>query len=1482
MRKFILVLLVMLSVCAVAAQVQAAQPEDTTIELKYDDRKDLAQLLDTTVETVEITEQNPTSCQVGTDTKDTAVLYYEDGILYAVGTGTAALTVNGTAYSVTVVPAEISLFMYTGHSVGHGAQGSAAQSVVVEAGQAYSSYNPKSLDLTQVEGYGLGWGASKRVGNEDVSMPGGGNGHIDAFAAGNNGTRGSGSALAYRWNQLTGQKVWVINVAVGGSCLNEWMPDAEGHSTTYSDYYNTAVAMYTYAQTILTNEIAAGHYALGHMGIIYYCGANQANYPDWSYESIRDNYNTLWNGFKTAFTRDMNGDGSMETVEFLGLVPYWTESNRNSLGFDKSAAFYMGGCAEYGDIFMASNEYRKYMTLEGLASFPAISYTTQSVTPTVPTAVSYAEGVSSVMASDSAHPTQVVYNAIGMDTANNIYAWFTGADQTITSFELNSIQFASIPDSATVRVGEGYLVVPVFEPVYAHELSYEVTGNAKIVYPLQVVGTAPGTATLTVKQGDNVLRTVEFTVTEGHDTHCVCGGTEVQNHTCSGENIWVPLGNEYKRTYYYEKSATETRISQTVLLGGNYYLTGDMTWSGSICVAPDQTVNICLNGHKLTTTDRSFRINGTVNICDCEGGGQVYSQRAGSAPVAYLYSGAEMNIYGGTYTSAAPSNRKFAGCMGVSNETFLVGYTAERLPSTLNVYGGHLIGSDLDSTDGTLTGGGRGGVITVVNGNCVLNVYGGTLTGGNTVNGNCGGGVIAAVGHTNLQGGTFSGSTDAYGAVWYTGSLTLGGQVTFSNNEHADIYVAGRAMTVEKLTKTQGIRLDAADPSVMVAQLSNASDAESFVSTNTEYTQLRTRNNGLYFTTESVASAYAGAAKLGDYETFAEAVIAAQTQNGYVKLIWDVHEEVTVSGELWVDLNGFDLSGITVAGTLCGMDSATNSYTDDSYGVLACVLSDQGKVVSNCKTDATRCGAVRRYLAISVEEGYSFHRIYMGITHMSVAPASVAVGYKAVFAGSNTVKANLDTTEGFGYKLWVGDYNPVTRSYGNERFQSMQPVSLRVQNLMSSKYTEEVNAANSDTEIYGCVYVKLLSGEVVTSVTYSCNFHQIMELADDNVGNFSDAQINGLCNLEETYESVMKDWDIPNIHHMTDGWEQLTDYQLADGKYYLCNDTVLTETVTVPEGVTAQLCLNGHTLTGAENLSRMFDIAGTLTITDHDGNIVTTYTDTAETAVRGNVFLVQSGGVLNLYCGTLSSTGKTYAGNIGQVEGTFNQYGGTITGGQAAYRGANLAIVSGGVWNFEGGTVSNGSAAAGGNVWSNGNTTINGGTVTGGYASGSGGNFYVGGGTFKMLDGTVSNGEAVTRSGNLHLAGGKSTISGGLISGGTAGTAGGNITIWNSNVPAVLGGTITGGDSPLGGGIYAANPMIVGGTAVISGNENSDIYIAKGKMLTLQNLEKGAAIGITMNVPGVFATGTAADIQWFFSNDTKYSVVCEDGSLKLA
>ena len=68
---------------------------------------------------------------------------------------------------------------------------------------------------------------------------------IDAFAPGGGGTIGEGSALAWKWNQLTGEKVWVLNTAKGGSTIIDWLPSSydSGYTVGNCDLFKSCTLL---------------------------------------------------------------------------------------------------------------------------------------------------------------------------------------------------------------------------------------------------------------------------------------------------------------------------------------------------------------------------------------------------------------------------------------------------------------------------------------------------------------------------------------------------------------------------------------------------------------------------------------------------------------------------------------------------------------------------------------------------------------------------------------------------------------------------------------------------------------------------------------------------------------------------------------------------------------------------------------------------------------------------------------------------------------------------------------------------------------------------------------------------------------------------------------------------------------------------------------------------------------------------------------
>ena len=490
------------------------QPEALDLSLQYDDRKDLAALVGYTASHVTISNEQATSYQVGSNTKDEHVIIYENGKIIATGTGTADLTVGNTTHKVTVTPATISMFMITGHSVGAGDGGAIGQSVLCEAGQVYSSHRPYAI--TSGEG-GLGYGAAVRAGCKDSS----GNTvdianqqHLDAFTAEGVGTTGEGSAFGYQWNKLTGEKVWILNFAVGGSCLNEWQTGVEGHSSWTKYHYDTAIKAFGYAQTVVKNEIAAGHYTFGHMAMVYHNGVNYSNYPGWTYEKIEADYDAMWNGYKTALSTDMDGDGNTETLEGLGLVPFYNFGNEYDDHFDKPAGYYMASSAEYPDVFLASNIYFNWMRLEGLSTFPVPNYPVQNgTTLKVPDSIAHKENggtsTNSVFCkADNMHPTQVVHNATGMQLANSMYSYLHEAHET-TALTLQD-QAHNPVTHLNLVLGESKHLVAMITPNCKGNVTYTAEGAVSLVYPLQVVANEIGTGTITAKAGDMVLSLIHI------------------------------------------------------------------------------------------------------------------------------------------------------------------------------------------------------------------------------------------------------------------------------------------------------------------------------------------------------------------------------------------------------------------------------------------------------------------------------------------------------------------------------------------------------------------------------------------------------------------------------------------------------------------------------------------------------------------------------------------------------------------------------------------------------------------------------------------------------------------------------------------------------------------------------------------------------------------------------------------------------------
>ncbi len=968
----------------------------------------------------------------------------------------------------------------------------------------------------------------------------------------------------------------------------------------------------------------------------------------------------------------------------------------------------------------------------------------------------------------------------------------------------------------------------------------------------------------------------------------------------NGGNIWYNPGTDAKAIERCNLTIKGGAISDgKAVKGGNIYIENDaITMSGGTISGGTATGN---GGSILVGTDATFTMSdGTI------------TEGKSSAAGGNIRIDGTLNINGGTISSGegTQGGNICVGPAGICNMTS--GTVTDGKVLVTNGHGGNIAAfGELNISGGIVSNGEsvkEGGNISAFQNNATVTISGGTITGGtagtnggniyiNFLNSNKdlsfeitgdaliengtakNGGNIALEGKMDnaavtISGGTISGGNvttgKGNGIYVISGVLNIMGDAQLSS-EGVDLYVNNAdettvAVTFENITDEITVEVAVAEN----AFGSSEDDcAANFKSADEKYIVVYT-DGKLYLKKAYAAVVYQGETEIDQYNTFEEAAkVAEENDKYYIKLLDHTETDYEVTGTLYVDLNGYDLSGIVVSGKLYGMDSVTDKYDAADAGTLS--YTGEGEVPVHHKTSVT--GKVRRYLTYTEEDGsVSFHRIYLGIKSASLRPSDLSVGYKATFRADEKAQSMLDETEAFGYKLWLDGYeSSAAPAYkGRDQFNNTGEVTLRLTNF---------DVAYSEVLVCAQVYLKLEGDTVIESANYEYTFRQMLELIniDENFSKYTDKQKTALEELSAKYSDTMLSWDIHNIHHAEgSGWTAVTQDELIallvnrninydssnnpvsrtvlpEGRYVLTgNVDISTKTIAIDEGETVSICLNGYELTGARTMFRNF---GTLNICDchesaGEGNVIGTVDNAT---YYGAVMYNYYESVTNLYGGNLKATGTLNSGGVlalshdGKLENAitskpnaaeFNMHGGTISGGKATANGGNIILWSGATFNLYDGT------------------------VTGGTADKAGGCIYA-----SSIDCTVN-------------------IYGGTVSGGTAkGGSGGNIYAIGSL--KMSGGTVTGGSATgLGEGIFVDTKASanISGDVVITGNGDSNLYKKDYWDVTIENLGANAQIGITASdtygVIGVIYNNAAA-VNQFTSDDGAYKVCAMNGKVLL-
>lgn len=408
------------------------------------------------------------------------------------------------------------------------------------------------------------------------------------------------------------------------------------------------------------------------------------------------------------------------------------------------------------------------------------------------------------------------------------------------------------------------------------------------------------------------------------------------------------------------------------------------------------------------------------------------------------------------------------------------------------------------------------------------------------------------------------------------------------------------------------------------------------------------------------------------------------------------------------------------------------------------------------------------------------------------------------------------------------------------------------------------DASNKDTAVEAAQALIDALPEEVTAENADELQAQLMAI-DEALAELSEEQAAGLDMTH--YEKICAALNAPALvaeqdsghteadHANMTPWEETDSLPNTAGSYYLTKNVTLKKEWEVPADIT--LCLNGKSITlNAEGDVIYMPANGTIfTLYDcQKSGTITHGKDSTDTTYNGCGVVV--GGTFNMYGGNITGNVRTDSGNGGGVlvsYGIFNMYDGKITNNSCGSSGGGV-YVDRGTFNMSGGEISsNTSGEYGGGIelYKKSDFTMTGGSISQNKAE----NGYYGGGidvsygsTFTMNGGTIT---------------GNTSCTGGGVYVGTAVENYGNNT-FNMNGGTITGNTATHTGSETGGGVYVAQDGIftVSGAAKITDNkrneENNNVYLRPETITITGALDRDASIGVT--TPSVAVVGSPVTI----------------------
>ena len=551
--------------------------------MKYDDRYDMAKYgyVVVSIENKKATSHVVKNGKVTEDT-DKSVLSLADGStseLVAVGIGTASIIIapkgseddetKQLRINITVKPAVLTLMLIAGQN---NASGSTAEntgselneSIACTPGTVYSAYAAESTALAEQNGLSSAFTS----GDASAYVPGdltsnlsytGNKLEYDVYSltSEGKGKLGIDSGLAYTWNKLTGEKVFIVNAAWGSATVANWL---EGGSA-----YERARALYEPAIQTYIAEVESGHYVKGSRFVFWMQGETNRGCTAAYYEK---NFSAVCEKFLALGVTD---DGWFKIDKIGVLSARAFTANHYGLGDiemtgPRIAAYTMCGSPDYPYLCLVSNAGEQWVTDTGVEEYFTKTYSEGCITYPTQGKSKYSSSLPRTIAEvhNSPHYSQTGHNENGITAAEGMYAAIYGESRSgaqwrgLSGIVISSLEIAKGSDTT--------LICSAAHPCFSKELSYWVSDSSVISYDAKnrkLTANNTGTACIYVYADGSKAGEIEITV--------------VSKITATG----LVYDESKSRWAYYTDGAIDT--SYTGAAGseyGTYYISaGYVDWS---------------------------------------------------------------------------------------------------------------------------------------------------------------------------------------------------------------------------------------------------------------------------------------------------------------------------------------------------------------------------------------------------------------------------------------------------------------------------------------------------------------------------------------------------------------------------------------------------------------------------------------------------------------------------------------------------------------------------------------------------------------------------------------------------------------------------------------------------------------------------------------------------------------------------------------